>query len=263
MEPMEGILAETVAQFLEFAGRGVLVTGGATGIGAAVVEAFARQGARVSFLDIDAASGAALAARLSDEVAEPVSFLPVDLTDIPALQEAIASIVDMRGPIGVLVNNAARDDRHAFDSFTVEEWDANQAVNLRHVFFAAQAVAPSMRRLGGGAIVNLSSIAFLLNMAELPAYAAAKAGIIGLTKSMAGALGPDNIRVNAILPGMIVTERQRRLWLSEEGIAAGVERQCLKRVLDADAITGPCLFLASTLSAAMTAQTMIVDGGIL
>jgi NAD(P)-dependent dehydrogenase (short-subunit alcohol dehydrogenase family) len=167
------------------------------------------------------------------------------------------------GAIHVLVNNAARDDRQALEVVSEETWDESQAVNLRHLFFMSQAVAPHMRQAGGGSIINFSSIAFLLNMGEIPAYATAKAGIVGLTKSLAGRLGPDNIRVNAILPGMIVTERQKRLWLSDDAIAKMQERQCLKRSLTADDLVGPCLYLASDCSAGMTAQTMIIDGGAL
>jgi NAD(P)-dependent dehydrogenase (short-subunit alcohol dehydrogenase family) len=163
----------------------------------------------------------------------------------------------------VLINNAAWDDRHEFDDVTEDYWDNNQAVNLRHVFFTSQAVAPSMRAAGGGAIINMSSIAFKLNMGVFPAYAAAKAAVVGLTKSMAGKLGPDGIRVNCILPGMVVTERQMKLWLTEESIARSVQGQCLKIVLKADAIVGPALFLASDCAAAMTAQSLIVDGGVL
>src|SRR5690606_5506745 len=146
--------------------------------------------------------------------------------------------------------------RHALETVEPDDWDENQAVNLRHHFFAAQAVAPHMRKAGGGAIVSFSSIAFLLNMGELPSYAAAKAGIIGLTKSLAGKLGPDKIRVNASLPGMVLTERQERLWIDEAAIDGGIARQCLKRSLIAEDMVGPCLFLASDASAAITAQTL-------
>ncbi|MEK1860797.1 MAG: SDR family oxidoreductase, partial [Rhizobium leguminosarum] len=162
-----------------------------------------------------------------------------------------------------LVNNAAWDDRHEFDAVTEAYWDNNQAVNLKHVFFTSQAVVPSMRVAGGGAIINMSSIAFKLNMGGFPAYAAAKAAVVGLTKSLAGRLGPENIRVNCILPGMVVTERQMQHWLTEESIARSVEDQCLKVALKPDAIVGPCLFLASDCAAGMTAQSLIVDGGVL
>ena len=241
----------------------MLVSGGGSGIGAALVEGFARQGAKVSFLDIAEAESRELAGRLSRENAHPVSFYHTDLRDIDAIRRTVNAVVEKSGPIRVLVNNAAWDDRHEFDDVTEDYWDNNQAINLRHVFFTSQAVAPSMRAAGGGAIINMSSIAFKLNMGVFPAYAAAKAAVVGLTKSMAGKLGPDGIRVNCILPGMVVTERQMKLWLTEESIARSVQGQCLKIVLKADAIVGPALFLASDCAAAMTAQSLIVDGGIL
>jgi NAD(P)-dependent dehydrogenase (short-subunit alcohol dehydrogenase family) len=251
------------AQFPEFKDRTVLVTGGGSGIGAAIVEGFARQGAKVAFIDIAAAESQALAERLSQDAAHPVSFHHTDLRDVDAIRRTVDAVVEQSGPIRVLVNNAAWDDRHEFDAVTEDYWDNNQAVNLRHVFFASQAAAPSMRSAGGGAIINMSSIAFRLNMGVFPAYAAAKAAVIGLTKSMAGRLGPDNIRVNCILPGMIVTERQKQLWLTEDSIERSIQRQCLKTVLTAEAVVGPCLFLASDCAAAMTAQSLIVDGGVL
>lgn len=251
------------AQFPEFRDRTVLVSGGGSGIGAALVEGFARQGAKVSFLDIAGAESRELAERLSGEAAHPVSFYHTDLRDIDAIRRTVNEVVEKSGPIRVLINNAAWDDRHEFDDVTEDYWDNNQAVNLRHVFFTSQAVAPSMRTAGGGAIINMSSIAFKLNMGVFPAYAAAKAAVIGLTKSMAGRLGPENIRVNCILPGMVVTERQMKLWLTEESIARSVQGQCLKIVLKADAIVGPALFLASDCAAGMTAQSLIVDGGVL
>ncbi|OCP00258.1 MULTISPECIES: SDR family oxidoreductase [unclassified Ensifer] len=251
------------AQFHDLRDRCVLVTGGGSGIGAALVESFAHQGARVAFVDIDEQASVALAERLGEETGAAPHFILADLRNVEAVQRAAETAAASLGAIHVLVNNAARDDREAMEAVTEASWDESQAVNLRHFFFMSQAVAPHMRRAGGGSIVNFSSIAFLLNMAEIPAYATAKAGIVGLTKSLAGKLGPDNIRVNAILPGMIVTERQKRLWLSDEAIAGMQERQCLKRSLTEDDLVGPCLYLASECSLGMTAQTMIIDGGAL
>ncbi len=251
-----------MAQFPEFRDRSVLITGGGSGIGAAIVEGFARQGAKVSFIDIAEEESHALADRLSRDTLHPVRFHRADLRDVDAIRRTVDEVVAHSGPISVLVNNAARDDRHDLADVTPEYWDNNLATNLRHVFFTSQVVAPSMREAGGGVIINMSSIAFLLNMPDFPAYSTAKAGVIGLTKSLAGRLGPDNIRVNCILPGMIVTDRQMKLWLTEEGIADTVQRQCIKKVLHADAIVGPCLFLASDCAAAMSAQSIIVDGGI-
>jgi NAD(P)-dependent dehydrogenase (short-subunit alcohol dehydrogenase family) len=250
------------SQFPDLRDRGVLVTGGGSGIGAALVEAFARQGARVAFVDIAAESSLALCETVAAQTGQAPHFIRADLRNVEAVRAAADDAVAKLGSVRVLVNNAARDDRQALEAVTEESWDESLSVNLRHLFFMCQAVAPHMQRQGGGSIINFSSIAFMLNMPEIPAYSAAKAGIIGLTKSLAGKLGPDNIRVNAILPGMIVTERQRRLWLTEESIARMQERQCLKRMLVADDLVGPCLFLASDSSAAMTAQTMIIDGGV-
>ncbi|WDZ77372.1 SDR family NAD(P)-dependent oxidoreductase [Ensifer adhaerens] len=250
-------------QFHDLRDRCVLITGGGSGIGAALVEGFVRQGARVAFVDIDEQAGAELCARFDDQTGHKPHFIAGDLRDIDAVRHAAESAVASLGAIHVLVNNAARDDRQSLEAVTEESWDESQAVNLRHLFFMSQAVAPHMRQAGGGSIVNFSSIAFLLNMGEIPAYATAKAGIVGLTKSLAGKLGPDNIRVNAILPGMIVTERQKRLWLDDVAIAKMQERQCLKRSLTADDLVGPCLYLTSDCSCGMTAQTMIIDGGAL
>ncbi|SIR07760.1 NAD(P)-dependent dehydrogenase, short-chain alcohol dehydrogenase family [Rhizobium sp. RU20A] len=244
----------------DLAGKAVLVTGGASGIGASLVGAFCGQGARVGFLDIDAAAAEALIATLAKGGHTP-AFLACDLRDAAAVTEAVTAMGERLGGLDILVNNAARDDRQDIDALTPESWDESQAVNLRHFFFAAQAALPFMRAAGGGAIVNFSSIAYLLNMGDIPAYATAKAGIVGLTRSLAGRLGPENIRVNCILPGMIVTERQKQLWLTEQSIARMVERQCLKRALAPQDLVGPCLFLASSASGGMTAQSIIVDGG--
>ncbi|MCG5478120.1 SDR family NAD(P)-dependent oxidoreductase [Sinorhizobium alkalisoli] len=250
-------------QFPDLRDRGVLVTGGGSGIGAALVKGFLRQGARVAFIDIAEEQSRALCDKLTPETGTRPEYIAADLRHIEAVKRAVAAAVAALGPISVLVNNAARDDRQALEDVTEESWNESLSVNLSHLFFVSQAVAPHMRQAGGGSIINFSSIAFMLNMPEIPAYATAKAGIVGLTKSLAGRLGPDKIRVNAVLPGMIVTERQKRLWLDDESIARMQGRQCLKRMLTAEDLVGPCLFLASDCSAAMTAQTMIIDGGVL
>ncbi|MDK1478612.1 SDR family oxidoreductase [Sinorhizobium sp. 6-117] len=249
-------------QFPDLQNNGVLVTGGGSGIGAALVGAFLRQGARVAFIDIAEEESLALCEKLAAETGRKPLFISADLRQVPTLKAAVDAAANTLGSIRVLVNNAARDDRQPLEAVTEASWDESLSVNLRHLFFMCQAVAPHMRRAGGGSIINFSSIAFMLNMPDVPAYATAKAGIVGLTKSLAGKLGPDNIRVNAILPGMIVTERQKRLWLDDDAIARMQERQCLKRMLIAEALVAPCLYLASDCSAAMTAQTMIIDGGV-
>jgi NAD(P)-dependent dehydrogenase (short-subunit alcohol dehydrogenase family) len=240
----------------------VLITGGASGIGAGLVEGFARQGARTAFIDIDEAAGTALAASLAGS-AFPPRFFRADLSDVSDAQAAVRDAADALGGLRVLINNAARDDRHDPVSISEAEWDESLSVNLKPLMFVTQAALPYLQRAGAASVVNFSSIAYLLNMGDLPAYGSAKAGIIGLTKTLAGRLGPMDIRVNAVLPGMIVTERQKKLWLTDDGIKAFVaERQCLKRPLEAIDLVGPCLFLASSQSAAMTAQCMIVDGGV-
>jgi NAD(P)-dependent dehydrogenase (short-subunit alcohol dehydrogenase family) len=247
----------------EFQDQGVLITGGGTGIGASLVTAFAEQGAKVAFIDINEPASQALAETLSTYTRHPVTFVRADLRDQPQLAQAVETAAQATGGIRVLINNAAWDDRHDIDTVTSDYWDANHAVNLKPVFFVTQAALPYLRKAQAASIINFSSISYLLNMGDLPAYATAKAGIIGLTKSLAGRLGPETIRVNAILPGMIVTERQKELWLTEDSVSHTVSRQCLKRALTADDLVGPCLFLASSASAGMTAQTIIIDGGLL
>ncbi|CAD7048257.1 3-oxoacyl-ACP reductase [Pseudorhizobium endolithicum] len=256
-------MADPFVQHPDLAGRGVLVTGGGSGIGAALTAGFAAQGARVAFIDIAEEPSRVLAERLSRTSANAVTYVKADLKSVEQAQAAVREAASILGSLSVLVNNAGWDDRHEVDAVTEDYWDESQAVNLRQMFFVTQAALPHLRQANGSAVVNFSSISYLLNMGDLPSYAAAKAGIVGLTKSLAGRLGPEGIRVNAILPGMIVTERQKRLWLTEESIAATVDRQCLKRPLTEADLVGPCLFLASSASAGMTAQTMIIDGGLL
>lgn len=255
-------MTKPTAQIGDLRDCAVLITGGGSGIGSALVEGFALQGAKVAFIDIAESPSRALAARLSETSLHPVAYYHADLRDVGSIRSTVAAIESDFDAVRVLINNAGWDDRHQFDTVSEADWDNSQAINLKQMFFVSQAVAPLMRAAGGGSIINFSSIAFMLNMPDVPIYATAKAGIIGLTKSMAGRLGPENIRVNAILPGMIVTERQKALWLTDEGIAKMVERQCLKHILTAEDLVGPCLFLASDLAAGITAQSIIVDGGI-
>lgn len=247
----------------DLAHASVLVTGGGSGIGAAIVEGFIRQGARVAFIDVARNESEMLADRLAASTGNRPFFIEADLRDISALEGAVAEAGSKNGQIDVLVNNAARDDRNTVGGYSAAEWDDNHAINLRPHFFTAQAVVENMRRRGKGAIVNFSSISFMLNGPEYPVYAAAKAGVIGLTKSLAGALGPYGIRVNAIAPGWVMTERQKKLWVTEDALEAFVERQCLRREMQPEDIVGPCLFLASDASAMMTGQTLIVDGGVM
>ncbi|MGI6855488.1 SDR family NAD(P)-dependent oxidoreductase [Mesorhizobium sp. 1B3] len=251
------------AEFHDLEGTSVLITGGGSGIGAAVVEGFVRQRARVAFIDIAEEASIALCDQIEREAGRRPLFLKADLRDIEALRAAVGSAATVHGPATVLVNNAALDDRHAVEDVTVDYWDNNQAINLRPHFFTAQAVAPGMKAAGGGSIINFTSTSFLINHPDMPSYTAAKAGIIGLTKGLAGRLGQDGIRVNAIAPGWVITERQQKLWVTGETLAAHIARQSIKEAMRPDDIVGPCLFLASDASRMLTAQTLIVDGGYL
>ena len=240
--------------------RGVLITGGATGIGATLVEAFVAQGARVGFIDIDAAAGEALAERLKDTRHAP-AFVKADLTDIAALDRAIDTLRQRTGPFTVLLNNAANDQRHSIDSTTSESWDAGIAVNLKHQFFAAKNVAPDMKAAGGGSIVNFGSVSWKLKQGGMPVYTTSKSAVQGLTRSLARDYGPFNIRVNTLVPGWVMTEKQIRLWLDEQGKQDIARGQCINQPLKPDHIASMALFLAADDSAMCTAQDFIVDGG--
>ncbi len=249
-----------VATYPSLAGRTVFVSGGASGIGEAIVRAFAGQGARIGFADIMEEAGTKLAEELSGEGAE-VFFVPCDLTDIAALKAAVARVAAELGTITVLVNNAANDTRHDWRNETPENFDARIAVNLRHFFFAIQAVAPGMIEAGGGSIINFGSISWMVGSRDLPVYMTAKAGIHGMTRSFARELGPHRIRVNTVLPGWVMTQRQLRLWVNEETDKLLAERQCLPDRLQPHDLARMVLFLASDDSAMCTAQNFIVDGG--
>ncbi len=253
--------AERFASYPSLRDRTVLVTGGGSGIGASIVEHFALQGSRVAFIDRDEASALALVEALATRAAHPPLFLHCDLTDIGALRQAVAQVHSQLGPVRVLVNNAASDDRHRLLDVTPEYWDERMAVNLRHHFFAAQAVVPAMAAAGGGSIVNLGSIAWLIPSTGLPAYVTAKAGIVGLTRTLAHELGRDRIRVNCVMPGAIATERQKRLWLTPEYRAQVLACQALKRDLEPEDVARLVLFLAADDSDAITNQSYVVDGG--
>jgi NAD(P)-dependent dehydrogenase (short-subunit alcohol dehydrogenase family) len=241
--------------------RVVFITGGGSGIGAAMVEAFVAQGASVAFVDIAVDESAGLVEHVAAGPQKPL-FLECDLMNLAALEAAMEEARQRLGPIAVLVNNAANDMRQDADETTEADWDRAMGVNLKHQFFAAQVARRSMREIGGGSIINFSSTAWMIGMSRLSAYAAAKAGVVGLTRSLAREFGPDNIRVNAIAPGAVVTERQRRLWLSESDVAEIVARQCLSRVLLADEIARMALFLAADDSSMITKQCLIVDAGL-
>jgi NAD(P)-dependent dehydrogenase (short-subunit alcohol dehydrogenase family) len=251
----------TYATYPSLRDRVVLVTGGASGIGASIVEHFCAQDARVAFLDIDEAAAAQLGEALAATGRPRPLFLRCDLRDIAALRGAMAEVRRRLGPIRILINNAAHDERHALETVTPEYWDDRLAVNLRHQFFAAQAVYPDMAAAGGGAIVNLGSTSWMVGQGGMPGYTAAKSAVVGLTRGLARDLGPLGIRVTCVVPGWIMTERQIRLWLTPEAEAELLRRQCLKRKLVPADIARAVLFFAADDSAACTAQSYVVDGG--
>ncbi|MGF6756473.1 SDR family NAD(P)-dependent oxidoreductase [Paraburkholderia sp. GAS42] len=248
------------ARYPSLTDRTVLITGGATGIGASFVEHFAAQGARVAFFDIDASAGEAHADELGDSRHKPL-FLPCDLTDIDALRKAIADVRAALGPITVLVNNAANDKRHQIAEVTPGFFDAGIAVNVRHQFFAAQAVVDDMKAAGGGSIINLGSISWMLKNGGYPVYVTSKAAVQGLTRGLARDLGPFNIRVNTLVPGWVMTEKQKRLWLDDAGREAIKQGQCIDSELLPEDLARMALFLAADDSRMMTAQDVVVDGG--
>lgn len=241
--------------------RVVFVTGGGSGIGAAIVEHFHAQGSKVGFVDINVEASRKLVDSLAAKGLFKPLFIACDITDTPALQRAIGEVKQKLGAIRVLINNAAHDERHPIDTVTPEYWDERFAVNLKHQFFAAQAVYKDMAAAGGGSIVNLGSVAWVLGMGGMPCYTTAKSAVGGLTRSLARDFGPLNIRVNCILPGWIMTERQMKLWLTPEAEEELLRRQCLKRKLVPADIARAVLFFASDDSGGCTNQNYIVDGG--
>jgi len=247
------------ATYPSLEGRVAFVSGGASGLGAEFVRQLAEQGARVGFVDVDVERAAALQHELGGPSA--VTFVPCDVRDVPALQAAIAEVARTLGPIQVLVNNAADDRRHRVEDVDPATWDDRMAVGVRHHFFAAQAVAPMMRDAGGGSIINLGSISAHIDLLNLPAYITAKAGIEGLTRTLARELGPSGIRVNCLVPGWIMTERQVAQWVTPEAEAAIKRNQCLPNKLYPDDVARLLLWLAADDSRSCTAQLWIVDGG--
>ena len=251
--------ATSMATYPSLAGRVVFISGGGSGIGADIVARFAEHGSRVAFCDVADEPSRALVARL---VPASVRYDGCDVRDIGALRALLAAIERDWGPIAVLVNNAARDDRHRVEDVTPEYWDDRLAINLRHHFFAAQAVVPGMRRAGGGSIINLGSVSWMRGTPGMVAYTAAKAAIHGMTRTLARELGPDNIRVNSLVPGAIDTPRQRALWITPEMEREFLDGQCLKFRLNGDDVARAALFLASDDARGITGHNLIVDAGL-
>ena len=249
------------ASYPSLRGLTVFVSGGGSGIGASIVEHFAEQEAKVGFVDIDEVASTALVKKIVAAGHASPLFLKADVRDVKAYQAAIAETAAKLGTITVLINNAARDDRHDLADVTPDFWDERIAINLRHQFFAIQAVAPGMKAAGGGSIVNFSSVSYHTMTARLSVYEAAKAAVIGLTRGLARDLGPDRIRLNAITPGWIMTQRQIDLWLTPEAEADLMKAQCLKEKVYPPDIARMALFLASDDSRLITAQNFVVDGG--
>lgn len=249
------------AQYPSLDGRNVLITGGASGIGADLVTAFTQQGCCVSFFDIKDDAATDLVEKLDGQDG-PVHYQRCDLSNTNSIQAAVESIVEKVGPLSVLVNNAGNDDRRAVSEIDAHYWEWSQRINVQAQFFMAQAVLPSMKTLNNGSIINLSSIAWRLGIQELVSYSAAKAGILGLTNSLAAELGQYNIRVNAIEPGAVMTDKQRTLWYpTEKDVKRMIDRQKLNRAITGDDIARTALFLASDDSAMITGQSLRVDAG--
>jgi len=241
--------------------RVVVVTGGATGIGEAVVEAFAGQRAQIAFLDINDEAGQSLIERLTTQGGTEPAYYHCDVTDIADVRRTIKDVLQRFGTVDVLVNNAGNDLRHKVAEVTPEFWDRTIAVNLKHQFFLSQAVIPSMQRAQRGSIINMSSIGWVIPSTNQVVYVTAKSAVVGMTRTLAHELGPDNIRVNCIMPGAILTERQQRLWLTEEYKAQVLSNQALKRMILPEEVARLALFLAADDSSAITNQSYVIDAG--
>ena len=252
-------MSETVT-FHDLLGVSVFITGGGSGIGAALSEGFIAQGAKVAF--VQRSDAHAFVEDMLKKYDNKPLFIPCDITDVDALKAALEQVANAHGPVSVLVNNAANDTRHSLAGYSVADFDHNIAVNLRPHFFTAQAVAEGMRNMGGGAIINFSSVSYMMGNSGYPVYATTKAAITGLTRSLARELGSDNIRVNALVPGWVMTDRQKELWVTPEAVKGHIDRQCLKVELVPSDIVDATLFLASKASRMMTGQAMVVDGGV-
>lgn len=249
-----------IATFHDLKGASVFITGGGSGIGASLTDGFLAQGAQVAFI------GRSDASAFVDEMAAKHGNRPLfvqgDITDTAVLKGAIAQAGEAHGPVTALVNNAANDQRHSTAEVDEAYWDKMIAINFKAYFFACQAVIPQMQKVGFGSIINFSSISYMMGNAGYPIYTGANSGINGMTRSLAREFGPDKIRVNALAPGWVLTQKQKDMWVTEEGLQAHLDRQCLKDTLDPDDMINGVLFLASKTSKMMTGQSLVIDGGV-
>lgn len=251
----------TSASFPDLNGKSVFISGGGSGIGAALTGGFLAQGARVAFCQRSDAS--VFVDQMEAQYGTRPLFLPCDVTDIAAYKSGLAQAAEANGDIQVLVNNAAWDNRHRLEDLDAQAWDHMMNVNLRHHYFAIQTVAPAMKAAGAGAIINYSSISYMMGLGDYAAYVSAKSAINGLTRGLARELGPSGIRVNAMMPGWVFTDRQEELWATPDGVAAHLARQCLNTYkIPPEDMVAPTLFLASDASRAMTGQALVVDAGV-
>lgn len=246
--------------FHDLDGASVFITGGASGIGAALTEGFAEQGAKVAFVDL--VDGSEFAADVGERTGNTPLAIQCDITDTKALQDAMAQAKTEHGPITALVNNAANDVRHLTKDVTDEFYDWMMDINLKSYFFSCQTVIPQMQEAGFGSIINFSSVSYMMGHPDYPLYTAANAAINGMSRSLARSFGPERIRVNAIMPGWVITPRQEELWVTEKSLASHIERQCLKETIAPEDMVGGVLFLASESSKMMTGQAMVIDAGV-
>jgi D-xylose 1-dehydrogenase len=250
-----------MASYTSLRNRVVIVTGGASGIGESIVEAFAMQHSRIAFLDIQDAAADQLIQKIEAAGFTPPVYFHCDLSDVAAIKASVEEILERFNTVDVLVNNAGNDTRHSIEEVTAEYWDQAMAVNLKHQFFVAQAIIPSMRQADRGSIINMSSISWAIPSTGLPVYVTAKAAVVGLTRTLARELGVHNIRVNCVMPGAIQTERQERLWYTESYKAEILARQALKRIIRPAEVARLILFLAAEDSSGITNQSFVIDGG--
>ena len=261
----EGLLTQeridTFPKYADLAGKRVFITGGSSGIGAYFVTCFATQGAQVGFVSLPRGPAKHLCAGVERLCDQRPAFYPCDVRQIESLQTAMNDFQERHGTINVLINNAAHDTRHDLRLLSVEQWNDTIDTNLRPHFFTTQCAFPGMKASGGGSIINLGSNSAILGLTGYPAYVASKSGIAGLTKALARELGPDNIRVNALVPGWVMTERQKQLWATPEALHACLAQQALKDTISGEDIAHAALFLASSASRMMTGQSLVIDGG--